>query len=117
MQCSLQYYWYRASSGVAPVPSNSSAGARTKPVVLRKNQESASGVDLKKHPNWQQRIINVLITKRRSVIAPKSHDNYLVHPNGAFAIYYNFFWCFNFKMYGAIRCVVSNQENTVRSCP
>ena len=38
-----------------------------------------------------KRIINVLITKRRS-IAPKSNDNYLVHPNSApFAIFYYYF--------------------------
>ena len=30
----------------------------------------------------ETRIINILITKRCSIIAPKSHDNYLVHPNG-----------------------------------
>ena len=83
MQHSLQYYCNRASSGVAQVMSNSSARARTKPVVLRNGPRKRPGVDLEKHPNRQQRIINVLITKCCSNITPKSHDNYLVHPNGA----------------------------------
>ena len=34
-------------------------------------------MDQEKHPNRQQRIINVLVTKRLSIIAPKSLDNYL----------------------------------------
>ena len=50
------------------------------PLCLEMDQESVPGVDLEKNPNRQQRIINVLITKRRSIIAPKSHDNYLVLP-------------------------------------
>ena len=39
-----------------------------------------------------KRIINVLITKRCSIIAPKPNDNYFVHPNGApFAIFNYYF--------------------------
>ena len=62
------------------------------PLCLEMDQESASGVDLKKHPKRQQCIINFLITKRRSIIAPKSHDNYLVHPNGATFAIFNYFF-------------------------
>ena len=45
------------------------------PLCLEMDQESVQGVDLEKHPNLQKRVINVLITKRHSIIAPKSHDN------------------------------------------
>ena len=49
----------------------------------------------------ERNVINFLITKRRSIIAPKSQNNYLVHPNGAtFAIFNYFFWRFNSKIYG-----------------
>ena len=52
----------------------------------------------------EKRIINVLITKRLSIIAPKFHDNYLCtsyRPNGAtFAIKKIFFWNFYSKIFG-----------------
>ena len=79
------------------------------------DQESASGVDdLEKHPKQQQCIINILITKRHSIIVPKSHDNYLVHPNGVtFANFNYFFWRFNSKIYGTY-LVVYQQLPTMR---
>ena len=76
-------------------------------LCLEMDQESAPGVDLEQHPNRQQRIINVLITKRRSIIAPKSHDNYLVHPIlGGIAIFNYFFWRFNSKIYVTVISVL-----------
>ena len=83
-------------------------------LCLEMDQESATVVDLKKHPKRQQCIINVLITKRHSIIVPKSHDNYLVHPNGVtFAIFNYFFWRFNSKIYGTY-LVVYQQLPTMR---
>ena len=37
------------------------------PLCLEMDQESAKGVDLEKLQNRQQRIINILIPKRRSI--------------------------------------------------
>ena len=87
MQRSLQYYWNIASSGVALVRAIAPQVQELSPLCLEMDQESAPGVDLEKHPNRQQRIINVLFTKRSSIIAPKLHDNYLIHSiSGTFAI-------------------------------
>ena len=78
MQRPVQYYWNRASSGVAPVPSDNNYIApqvqELSPLCLEMDQESAPGVGVERHPKRQHRIINVLFTKRRSIIAPKSLD-------------------------------------------
>ena len=52
----------------------------------------------------KKNVLLTLIAKRRSIIAPKSHDNYLVstyiHLIASFAIFNYFFWRFNSKIYG-----------------
>ena len=78
MQRSLQYNRNRASSGVAPVRAIAPQVQELSPLCLDMDQESAVGVNLEKHPNLHQRIINVLITKRLPIIAQKSHDNYVL---------------------------------------
>ena len=83
MQRSLEYYFKGESSGVAAV-SGSSSG-------LQKREK-------------EKVMINVLFTKRRSIIAPKSRDNYPYTLNVRNLRY--FFWLFNSKLYG------SYQSNT-----
>ena len=71
------------------------------------------GVDLENFQTSNNVLyINILITKRRSIIAPKSHDNYFVHPNVAtLAILNFFFWRFNSKMYDfALPCYEQPQK-------
>ena len=89
MQRSLEYYFNKPSSSASAgaVPSESSEGTNTtKPVVLR--------IGLRKRPVG--RPMNVLFTKRRSIIAPTARGNYPVHPNSAtFAICIFFFWRVN----------------------
>ena len=77
MQRSLEYYFKGESSGVAAV-SGSSSG-------LQKREK-------------EKVMINVLFTKRRSIIAPKSRDNYPYILNVRHLRY--FFWLFNSKLYG-----------------
>ena len=85
MQRSLEYYFNKPSSSASAgaVPSESSEGTNTtKPVVLR--------IGLRKRPVG--RPMNVLFTKRRSIIVPTARGNYPVHPNSAtFAIFKYFF--------------------------
>ena len=77
MQRSLEYYFKGESSGVAAV-SGSSSG-------LQKREK-------------EKVMINVLFTKRRSIIAPKSRDNYPYILNVRHLII--IFWLFNSKLYG-----------------
>ena len=77
MQRSLEYYFKGESSGVAAV-SGSSSG-------LQKREK-------------EKVMINVLFTKRRSIVAPKSRDNYPYILNVRHLPY--FFWLFNSKLYG-----------------
>ena len=79
MQRSLEYYFKGESSGVAAV-SGSSSG-------LQKREK-------------EKVMINVLFTKRRSIIAPKSRDNYPYILNVRHLRY--FFWLFNSKLYGSL---------------
>ena len=83
MQRSLEYYFKGESSGVAAV-SGSSSG-------LQKREK-------------EKVMINVLFTKRRSIIAPKSRDNYPYILNVRHLRYLIIiFWLFNSKLYGTAR--------------
>ena len=80
MQRSLEYYFKGESSGVAAV-SGSSSG-------LQKREK-------------EKVMINVLFTKRRSIVAPKSRDNYPYILNVRHLRYLIIiFWLFNSKLYG-----------------
>ena len=89
MQRSLEYYFKGESSGVAAV-SGSSSG-------LQKREK-------------EKVMINVLFTKRRSIIAPKSRDNYPYILNvRAFTIFNYYFLALfrNFTVYTNLNVVYS----------
>ena len=91
VQRSLEYYFNKPSSSASAgaVPSESSEGTNTtKPVVLR--------IGLRKRPLG--RPLNVLFTKRRSIIAPTARGNYPVHPNSAIYIHLQFFNIFFWRV-------------------
>ena len=93
MQRSLEYYFKGESSGVAAV-SGSSSG-------LQKREK-------------EKVMINVLFTKRRSMIAPKSRDNYPYILNVRHLRYLIIiFWLFNSKLYG----IAEHQAATVGASP
>ena len=73
---SARNYFKGESSGVAAVSGSSSGGAGTS----------------------SKKALNVLFTKRRSIIAPKSRDNYPYILNVRHLRY--IFWLFNSKLYG-----------------